>query len=173
MNHFARRLSVLSALVLGGALAGCTTEPLTTADEVEVSAAGHHVPDGLFTYSDIEQGWSAAQSRGRPLLIMFTSDRCYYCDRMLAETYSDPAVRRLLADHAETVLAHKRDYQDLVRRLKLPGFPTSLVISTDGEIAETIVGYVDAEEFTRRVSPWIGPRSTARLEADAAAGLTL
>jgi protein-disulfide isomerase-like protein with CxxC motif len=82
---------------------------------------------------------------------------------MLAETFADPAVRQLLSVHAETVLAHARDHRELIRRLRIRGFPTTLIIAADGQIVDAVEGYVDAPTLTRRVGRWIGPHATANV----------
>jgi len=116
----------------------------------------------LFTQTSIEKGWQAATDQQKPMLVMFTTDGCHYCRKMLAETYSNPAVRQMLAGNAETVLAHAEDYRELVKKLGIRGYPSSMLISPKGDVLEFITGYVDAKTFTKRVGPLLTDR-TARV----------
>jgi protein-disulfide isomerase-like protein with CxxC motif len=83
---------------------------------------------------------------------------------MLAETYADPAIRRLLSANAETVLAHARDNRELIQRLGIRGFPTTLIVAADGQIVDAVEGDVDAPTLTRRMGRWIGPHATAHAQ---------
>ena len=91
------------------------------------------------------------------MVVMFTADRCPHCERMLAETYADPAIGRLLVEHAETALAHAADYAELAQKLGVRGYPTTVIVAADGRIVDAVEGYVDAPTFAARLMPWIGP----------------
>jgi len=107
----------------------------------------------LFTQSNVDLAWKQAVALQRPLLVMFTSDSCLYCKKMLTETYGHPAVQQLLSRKTVTVLAHSRDYQALVKKMGIRGFPSSLLVTPDGQVLEFMEGYVDAKKFTSRVAP--------------------
>ena len=72
---------------------------------------------------------------------------------MLAETYGHPAIEQMLAGHTQTVLAHASDYPDLVKRLGIRGFPSSVLISPRGDVLDFMPGYVPPKEFAQRVVP--------------------
>src|SRR5262245_36221902 len=112
----------------------------TTACNVESPAPTRtaSAPAILFSHPTVDAAWNAAHARHRPLVVMFTSDNCPYCVRMLNETYADPAIRSLLGERAETVLAHASQYRELIQRLGIHGFPTSVVVSADGQIGDVI-----------------------------------
>jgi thioredoxin-related protein len=105
----------------------------------------------------VNAAWQAALDGKRPMVILFTSDHCPHCERMLAETYADPAIKGLLVTYAETALAHAADYGELIKKLRIRGYPTSLVVAADGQIVDAVEGYVDAPTFARRLQRWIGP----------------
>jgi thioredoxin-related protein len=149
-----RALPLAAGLALLVTTAACTVEspastPLAT------------TPAVLFQHETVGLAWLAAADRKRPLVIMFKSDRCPHCDRMLAETYAHPQIRQFLYDNAETALAHSRDYADLVKRLGIRGYPTTLVISAEGQIVDSVEGYVEPVEFARRITRWIGPHAAS------------
>lgn len=119
----------------------------------------------LFAHADIEQAWQSAVEKNKPLLVMFTSDHCAYCQKMLSETYGHPLIRRLLTSKAETVLAHAEDYDVLIKRLGIRGFPTTLLVSPQGEVLDVMEGYVDPQEFAKRVNPLLAKRTVRANDA--------
>jgi thioredoxin-related protein len=145
------RIAVL-ACSLGLACAGAHAQSA-------VSPEGR--PRTLFTQTSVEQAWKSAVAAKKPLLVMFTSDNCMYCEKMLHETYRHPAIERMLAGNAETVLAHSRDYKALAQKLGVRGFPSTLLVSPEGEVLDFMEGYVDAKDFADRVYPLLNKR-TAR-----------
>ncbi|NOZ39663.1 MAG: thioredoxin family protein [Planctomycetes bacterium] len=107
----------------------------------------------LFTETSIEKGWQIASQQQQPMLVMFTSDSCMYCKKMLAETYGHPAIQQMLAGNTQTVLAHAEDYRGLIKKLGIRGFPSSVLISPQGDVLEFMEGFVPPKEFAKRISP--------------------
>jgi thioredoxin-related protein len=143
------------ALVVGSVACTC---------ELPASTPTASTPATLFLHPNIERAWQTAAAKKRPLVVMFTSDQCPHCERMLAETYADPAIQRLLSANAETVLAHARDNRELIQRLSIRGFPTTIIVAANGQIVDAVEGFVDAPTLTRRVGRWIGLNATARVQ---------
>ena len=109
--------------------------------------------DVVFAHPSLESAWKTAVTRQRPLMVMFTTDGCHFCDKMLAQTYSHPVVKRLLSTSTESVLVQARDYPQLIERLGIRGYPTSLLVSPKGNVLDVIEGFTDAKSFTQRISP--------------------
>ncbi|MCA9230793.1 MAG: thioredoxin family protein [Planctomycetales bacterium] len=132
-------------------------------------SAQHQYAGGnkIFTHSSIEQAWQLAVKEQRPLLVMFESDHCVYCRRMLSETYGHPAIRRMLARDAETVLAKAEDYRPLIKRMGIRGYPTTLVVSPEGKVLDVVEGFVDAKAFSERVIPLLAKGAPRVGEASA------
>ncbi|NOY41929.1 MAG: thioredoxin family protein [Planctomycetes bacterium] len=126
--------------------------------------------DRLFNHARVEQAWEAAIAAKKPLLVMFTSDNCVYCRKMLAETYGNPAVRKMLAGRTESVLAHANEYGELAKRMGIRGFPTTLVVSHQGEVLDLMEGFVEPRAFVQRVGPLLAKEeSQGSIEAYGAA----
>jgi len=107
----------------------------------------------LFSQTSIEKGWRQATQQNQPMLVMFTSDNCIYCKKMLAETYGHPAIKQMLAANTQTVLAHAGDYRALVKKLGIRGYPSSVLLSPKGDVLDFMEGYVAPREFALRVGP--------------------
>jgi thioredoxin-related protein len=143
-----------AALALLVTTAACTAQP-------PASTPLAPTPAVLFRHESVAKAWETARDQRRPLVVMFTSDRCPHCERMLAETYAHPEIGAFLAAHAETALAHAKDNRELAARLGIRGYPTTIVVSPEGQIVDAVEGFVDAAEFGKRISRWMGPQAQA------------
>jgi thioredoxin-related protein len=117
----------------------------------------------LFRHATVEQAWKSSVASKKPLLVMFTSDNCLYCKKMMKETYHHPAIERMLSQNTETVVAHSRDYKSLVKKMGVRGYPSTLLISPEGEVLDFMEGYVEAKVFAERVYPLLQKHRTAQL----------
>lgn len=107
----------------------------------------------LFQHQSVDQAWKAAVTARKPLLVMFTSEHCVYCKKMMKETYSHPAIRQLLVENTETVLAHSKRYRTLAKKLGVRGYPTTMVVSPEGKVLDFLPGYVEPRAFAQRIHP--------------------
>ncbi len=107
----------------------------------------------LFTQTSVAKGWQQAVAQKRPLLVMFTTDGCVYCEKMMTQTYRHPAVEQMLSQNVVTVLAHADNHRALIKKMGIRSFPSSLLVSPKGEVLDFVPGYVDAKKFTQRVAP--------------------
>jgi thioredoxin-related protein len=111
---------------------------------------------------DVDHALSVAQVQQRPILLFVSMDGCTYCDRMIATTFSDGTVRRTVGSGFIPTAIKGSERPDLVRQLKIRSYPTTLLVSPDGEVLDMMVGYVDAAKFQQRLQ-----RVPARLAAQA------
>ena len=127
---------------------------------------------GLFAHKNIEQAWKSAVASKKPLVVMFTSDGCAYCTKMLQETYADPQVKKMLVGHTESVLAHANRYRPLVKKLGIRGYPSTLVVAPDGRVLDFMEGYVEAKTFARRIHPLLRQRTAQTAKPDSSVATT-
>lgn len=120
----------------------------------------HAAPEGVFDHKSVEEAWKTAAEKKKPLLVMFTSNNCTFCRKMITDTYSNPQVKELLKGRTESVMAHSDDYASLIKKLGIRGYPSSLLISPDGEVLDFMEGYVAPQEFAKRVSPLLDRPAT-------------
>jgi thioredoxin-related protein len=114
---------------------------------------GHAAPAGVFDHKTVEEAWKTAIEKKKPLLVMFTSNNCTFCRKMIADTYSNQSIKDLLRGKTESVMAHSDDYAALIKKLGIRGYPSSLLISPEGEVLDFMEGYVAPQEFAKRVGP--------------------
>ncbi len=120
----------------------------------------HAAPEGVFDHKTVEDAWKIAIEHKKPLLVMFTSNNCTFCRKMIADTYGNQSVKDLLRGRTESVMAHSDDYASLIKKLGIRGYPSSLLISPEGEVLDFMEGYVDPQAFSKRVGPLLDRPST-------------
>ena len=110
-----------------------------------------------------------AQQERRPVLLFITASWCHFCRDMEATTWADPGVAAAVAEHAIAVRLDKDDRPDIDARYGQGGWPSTVVLSPDGETlgggtwldAPEIIGLVaDAARRVRTEGP---TRQTPRL----------
>jgi thioredoxin-related protein len=92
----------------------------------------------------------AAQS-GRPLVIDLGTTNCFYCKKLDAVTFRDPAVIKQLNDQFVAVKVDADADQRLVKALNIQSFPTLVFAAADGKILGIHEGFVDATRFRQQL----------------------
>jgi thioredoxin-related protein len=126
----------------------------------QAAVGGERQP--LFRHETFPEAWSAAQAKGRPVLLYVTSDNCIFCKKMLRQTLTHPQISQVIAEHAETFAFNASQSPELAQKLGVRGYPTTLVISTDRELLCQIEGFVEPQEFAERVWPVFQKMEAAR-----------
>jgi protein disulfide-isomerase len=80
-------------------------------------------------------------------VLFITTDGCLFCDKMLKETFKNDAVSKELAEGFVPVVVHTRKNLDLVQRLGVSAFPTTVVVSKDAKILAAMPGYRNAVQM--------------------------
>jgi thioredoxin-related protein len=100
---------------------------------------------------DVDHALAVARAEQRPLVLFITTDGCIHCERMIATTFLDPQVRQTLGTSFVAAAIKASERPDLLKRLSIRSFPTTLVVSADGRVMDQVVGYLDADKFTERM----------------------
>jgi len=102
----------------------------------------------------------------RPILILFTSQQCTYCDRLEAKTLSDPDVRALLDNF--TLLKSDTD-ADPQFRLKhgVTGTPTTVILNEHGERLAAQPGFVPPATYAQLLASALQKAGTSGSAAPA------
>lgn len=140
-------------LVPSGVFAALLLLSVASVDAQAPKSVQQKQSPALFAHKNIEQAWKAAVVGKKPLVVMFTSDSCIYCQKMLKQTYQHPSIQRMLVDNTETVLAHANQYRDLVKKLGIRGYPTTMIVSHEGKVLDLMPGYVEPKVFAQRLHP--------------------
>lgn len=90
---------------------------------------------------DVEAALQEANRTRRLVFMKFTADWCGYCKKMERETFTRPAVAEFVNREFVPVLVDADKHADLVKHLKIRGFPAMLIVSPEMVILERISGY--------------------------------
>jgi thioredoxin-related protein len=102
-------------------------------------------------HRDWDSAWHEAQAQDRPILCFVTMESCYYCEKMSRDTYSNRDVLQLIQrDYVLASTDVNRD-PELIRRLNIRQFPTTLIIGADASVVDAITGYVGPEQLRARL----------------------
>lgn len=146
-------LLIYGVLLLVGVAAG-GRDPWQPLRDVSFTASAHKAPETIFrpvkTVADVEQALQEASNR--PVMLDFYADWCVSCKELERFTFSDPAVRTILASMVALqadVTAHDDDDQALLKHFGIVGPPALLFFSADGRERreQRVVGFVDAVEL--------------------------
>lgn len=98
---------------------------------------------GINWRSDYNEARREAIEKGRPLIVDFVTEYCYYCKLMDDTTYKDPEIMRMLNEQFIPLKVVEKDNPQLVKTLMIDRFPTVVLAEPNGKILENQVGYKD------------------------------
>jgi tetratricopeptide (TPR) repeat protein len=88
-----------------------------------------------------------AAEKGRPLLIDFGTENCFWCKRLDASTFQDASVVTLVNERFIPLKIDAEKEAQLTKSLQISSYPTIVFGAPDGKIMGTVVGYKEAAEF--------------------------
>ncbi len=134
MRHTpATRPAVRFALLVAAALAG-GAEPAVGAEPVRWR-------------TDYNAARKEAQEKGLPLFLDIGTENCFYCRKLEATTFTDPAVAALLAGDFIPLKVDANREPALAAALKVKLYPTLVLAGADGKIHGFLEGYQDADRL--------------------------
>lgn len=105
-----------------------------------------------------------AVGSGKPLLLDFGTETCFWCKKLDATTFRDRAVIDLLNERVVAVKVDAERDERLTQALGVQSFPTLVLVSPAGKAIARHEGYADAAKMTaflRQVAPPVAPKSAA------------
>jgi len=111
-----------------------------------------------FSEASLAQVRAAAEAQPTPIVIDFSNDSCEPCRRLLATTWRDAKLWRMLDQKAVVVRVDPEKDQAAAKQFAVLAYPTIIVLGKDGTEVHRVVGYVDAatlhEQLVQRVSSY-------------------
>src|SRR5690606_8386497 len=96
-----------------------------------------------------------------PLLLVVGTDNCFYCRKLEANTFRDPAVSAYLADGFVPLKIDANRDPALARALKVKAYPTMVLAGPDGKVHAFIEGYLEADRLTEHMKRAVTATTTA------------
>ncbi|MCX5752786.1 MAG: thioredoxin family protein [Candidatus Krumholzibacteria bacterium] len=141
------------AIAMGCGGKGGSKEPSkTSADASAREGAGMWLP--------FNEGMALAAKENKHVVIDFYTSWCHWCKVMDRETFSNPEVKKYLAENFVTIridaesMKEKVSYKGeemtpvaLARTFGVKGFPSLAYLDRDGELVTVIPGFVPAKTF--------------------------
>ena len=108
-------------------------------------------PRPLFQHATYPDAWRAAQKSNRPILVYVSMPNCPYCVKMKQQVYQLPHVKQLVSSSFETIRVGRYTHADLVRKLRIKWYPTTVLVGPNNKILDVIEGYAEANQFRQRL----------------------
>jgi thioredoxin-related protein len=100
-----------------------------------------------------------AVEKNRSILIDFVTDNCFWCKKLEADTFRNPAVAAIMAERFITLKVDAERDVNLAQALKVQIYPTVILASVDGRITGIIEGYVEPLKFLAELQRVLGDNS--------------
>ncbi|MBQ9786934.1 MAG: thioredoxin family protein [Lentisphaeria bacterium] len=130
----------------------------------------------LFAKDDIPEGWSdnypaalrKAKAEKKNILVLFTgSDWCGFCIRLKKDVLDRkefqrvaPAVYELVyfdfPNRKKISASQMKMQRELADKWGVDGYPTTVIVSPEGEKIKSIVGYRNPEMYLKELFPGLG-----------------
>jgi thioredoxin-related protein len=88
-----------------------------------------------------------AKEKGRPLILDFGTENCFFCRKLDAETLSHPTVAKTVNEHFIPLRIDANLEPKLAQSLQIEYYPTVILADADGKILGTMEGFKDAPRF--------------------------
>lgn len=106
---------------------------------------------GVAWRSDYNAARKEAADRGLPLLIVVGTDDCFYCRKLDATTFRNPAVAQLAANGFVPLKVNASQDVTLSKALRVNVYPTTVLAGADGKIHAFIEGYLEPDRYAEHM----------------------
>jgi thioredoxin-related protein len=89
-----------------------------------------------------------ATETGRPLLLDFGTEACFWCKKLDATTFRDPKVVKLLNEQFIPVKIDANKHPRLTEALNVDSFPTLILATAEGKVVGRHPGFADVGQLT-------------------------
>lgn len=96
----------------------------------------------------MDEGLTIAKNQGKPIMIDFYTDWCFWCKKLDSETYSDSKVQELADSFVCIKIDGDKDRANTAK-YKVNGYPTIVFLNKNGKEIYRSPGYVDAPTLIR------------------------
>ena len=102
-----------------------------------------------------------AAETGKPLLLDFGTEACFWCKKLDATTFRDPKVAKLLNERFIPVKIDGDKDERLTQAAKVDSFPTLILATPEGNVLARHPGYADVAQLTALLGKAPAPAAAA------------
>ncbi len=116
---------------------------------------------------DLKSAHRASVASGRPMLIVFSGPKCFYCRKLESEVFANATVSRYINKAFVPVhldLGKNRQAAQAAEVLEVNSVPTSVVLSSDADLLGSIEGFVGSREYAEILHRSLAYQKTIRDE---------
>lgn len=100
--------------------------------------------------NDLNSALTMAQNANKPVLVDFYASWCTYCREMDENTFMDPQVQQKLSGYI-LVKINGDQNPELLKKYQIYGYPTILLLDSNGNVIKTISGYQSPDNFVNMI----------------------
>lgn len=112
-------------------------------------AAAEESQEDVVWHGDLKAAWKVAKASGDPMLLYVTMQNCRFCNKMAEETLIDERVTAQIAEGFVPVKVQREAEMELVKKLGVRAYPTTIIVLPNGKVYASAKGYVTPERFAR------------------------
>lgn len=102
-------------------------------------------------HTDLDSALVEAKQINKPIFIDFYTTWCAYCKQLDETTLSDPKVQEKLSKNYVVAKIDADKYPDIASNYKIYGYPTLLILDSNGVELKRIEGYVDSNTLLNQL----------------------
>jgi thioredoxin-related protein len=110
--------------------------------------------------TDYGKARKEAIEKGRPLVIDFSTENCYWCKQLEQRTFIEPTVVTLLNERCIPLHIDAARSPDLIEKMNIQNYPTLVYASPEGRILGYQEGFIEAPVFREQVQRAVNTVST-------------
>ncbi len=96
---------------------------------------------------DLKSAHRASVASGRPMLIVFSGPKCFYCRKLENEVFTNPTVSRYINKAFVPVHLDLGKNREAAEVLEVTSLPTTVILSSDADLLGSIEGFVDSRRY--------------------------
>lgn len=100
---------------------------------------------------NLQAAHKAALKSGKPILIVFGAEWCFYCHKLEKETLGDAKTSRFINERFVTVKLDLDKDKKAAKILNVKSLPASIVVDTDANLLGKIVGYQQPKGYANNL----------------------
>ena len=98
-------------------------------------------------WKDYEAAPDQSKASGKPLIIHFYADWCFWCKKMDKNTFSEESVASYINDKFIATRINAEKNSDIASTFRVRGLPDTWFFTSEGESITHFSGFMPAEQF--------------------------